>query len=139
MKKSSILLATIAALTAGPAAAVQGPLFYECDITKRQKGVDWVSPKLGVIVTKDGQVLVTDAVTQHYFDKPMPAKIRTRGDKMIVEWNLSGITDSSSQVVPKFFYRATINTANNSVILKAKPVGFPQGWTGRGTCVLRKK
>jgi len=125
-------------VTAGAASALEGPLFYECDITKRNKNVGWLSSKVGVIVTKSGQVLVTDSVIQNFFDGPQPAKARTRGKKLLVDWTLSNLKDSDGQIAPKFAYRAAIDTTNNSVVLSANPVAFPQRWTGRGTCSLRK-
>ncbi len=132
-------ISVIVALVIGTVASAAQPTLYDCDITKRDKDVGWISPKVVVIMQADGSVLVSDSVILWHVEEPIPARARTRGDRLIVQWTLSGMVDAAQQIVPKFNYRATIDTADNSIVLRAKPVGFPQGWTGRGSCKLRNK
>jgi hypothetical protein len=122
---------------AQPAAAAG--VLYECDITDRQKKVDWVSPKLAVILPEQGQAQVYDSIILNFVGKPVPAKVRKRGDNLIVSWSLKGLRDSNEQTVPTFEYTAKLNTKTNAVHLTANPTSYPNRWTGRGTCKQRTK
>ena len=120
----------------GPPVMAAGTL-YDCDITKRKPGVEWISPKLAVVIDEAGTVSVLDGVILHFVDKPVVGTARRRGSKLIVDWLLAGVVDGAGQNIPQFSYRATIDTGDNSVSLRGSPVGYAQRFSGRGSCKTR--
>lgn len=132
MAARRIVLAGLISACCAPACAA--PLFYECAITQRDTRANWVSSSLGVIFDGSGAVQVIDGTILSHKGSPVPAKARDRGNKIVVRWQLSGLTDRLNTAVPKFVYTATITKATNAVTVLAKPVRFPQRFTGKGTC-----
>ena len=136
---AATVLLSIFVLIVGAMPSLAANLRYECDITKRQKNVQWISPQLIVDIPQKGQPQVFDAVIQHFIGKPVPARATKRGADLVVRWSLKGLRDSAKQAIPAFNFTARINTETNAVRLMAKPTSFPNQWTGRGTCKLRNR
>ncbi len=130
---------SVIALCALAVPAAAKSTLYDCDITERKKGVDWVSPKVVVIIEDTGKVQVVDGIIMHFHEKPMSAKVRRKGDVLRVQWTLAGISDSMNQNIPQMRYSADLNTKAKTMELLVKPVGFPQRWRGKGTCETRTK
>lgn len=128
--------AAAALMLSGTSAAAD--VLYECDITQRKKDVDWISPKVAFIMRDDGTAEVIDGIILAFVDGVQRANLRRRGDRLIFNWSLSGLVDSAEQFVPKFAYRATLNTKDNTVVVRAKPASFPQQFSGKGSCKVRK-
>lgn len=135
--KQLFLAIGMALFSAANVAAAQSVL-YDCDINQRDERVDWVSPKVAIIVDAAGTAQVVDGVILAFFEKPLRARIINRNGKLRVTWTVAGAYDSRQQKIPQFSYIAVIDSATNAIKLTAKPVGFPQRWTGKGQCVIRK-
>lgn len=134
--RTQIVAAVLFAALSVPASAAG--ILYDCDITNRMKDVGWISPKLAIIVNDSGKVQVIDSVILNFIEEPIDANARTNGDRMRLNWTLSGIYDSANQRVPNFAFQAVLNTKTKAVSLKASPVGFPQSWSGKGSCKTRR-
>ena len=128
------MLACLMATAASAATQVEDPFLYDCEITDRQKRVDWVPERMVVIVVPGQPVRVIDPVILTFKEKPQPVRARTRADKLRLTWILSGLVDGAQQFIPSFQYTAVINTNTKAITLRAKPVGFPQSWRGAGQC-----
>lgn len=112
-------------------------VLYDCDINQRDKRVDWVSPRLVVIVPENGAVSVIDGAILHFKGKPIPARLRDTKNKLKVRWSLQSIKDSRNTNIPNFAYSAQISKSTNKVRVTAKALGFDQIWSGSGNCTLR--
>lgn len=135
-----MFLKSLFALMAGTLIATSAQsagVLYDCTISDRRKNVDWVSPKLAIIVDKAGKVQVIDGVILAFIQKPISPRARKRGDMLKLDWNISGVYDSKQTRVPTFSYQANLNMKTLAVSLHATPVGFNQRWTGKGTCQKR--
>lgn len=131
---AAALLVSATTATTAQAAGV----LYDCDITKKQKKVEWISPKLILIFPEKGQPQVYDSIVLHFYGKPVPVKVTRRGDNLMARWTLKGVRDDQQQLAPHFDYSAKINTKTTGVHVTANPVSYPNRWTGRGTCKTRK-
>lgn len=136
MKK--LILAGLSACllgAAGGASAQSGGLLYECDITKRDARVDWVSPKYAFVVQEAG-VSVIDQIILHFLEEPVVVRPRQRANGMQLRWTVAA--EDSRKTVARMSYRAVLDTDKKTVSIRVTPVGFPQGWSGSGTCTTRK-
>ncbi|MEH6521261.1 hypothetical protein [Sulfitobacter sp.] len=124
----------LAALISTP--AMGAGVLYECDLnSKRANG--WVSQKMAFVFEDSGAVKVIDSVLLNFEIGPMNARARTSGDVSRLTWNIAGATDSVGQRVPTFSYTAKLNLKTLGLSVLAKPVGYPQRFTGKGSCVKR--
>lgn len=113
---------------------------YDCTITDKGSGVEWVSEKLAFVVPGDGEIQVIDAVTLFFKVSPMTVKVSRNSDtKLVMRWSLKGVRDSNGLQVPTFDYTARLNKKTNAITIQANPRDFPKNWVGRGSCVKRAK
>lgn len=138
MRILSRLIALLLVVFSGQGAIAAGSgVMYDCEITKRQKNVDWISPRL-VIVMRDGQApMVIDSVVLHFKGQPVPASVKRRGNTLQFRWILNGTSDGNGNRVAAFRYKAFINTANNTVKYSGIPRGYDSQFSGSGHCVPR--
>lgn len=135
MLRLTLFSALVASALAAPVAA-KG-VFYACDM-KVSRADGWVSPKVGFVFDGNGGVQVIDSVTLHFLGEPVPARANKRANKARIKWNIAAAEDSKGQRVPTFSYIARLDLETLAVSLVAKPVGFPQRFSGKGTCVIQK-
>lgn len=135
MLKSMIGAFLIAAALAGPATAKAQ--FYACK-TDAKVANGWISPSIGFVLDGKGGVQVIDSVILHFKGEPMAARVKGRGDKLRITWTIPAATDSKGERVPSFGYIATLDQKTKALSLIAKPGGYPQRFSGKGTCQLRK-
>ncbi|WP_037916629.1 hypothetical protein [Sulfitobacter sp. 20_GPM-1509m] len=113
-------------------------VFYDCDMnTKRPDG--WVSPKIGLVFDDRGKVTVIDNIILTFAGSPITARARKNGDTYRITWVIANTRDAKGQTVPTFSYIAKLNTMTQAISVVAKPVHFPQRFSGKGTCVSRTK
>ena len=87
----------------------------------------------------NGQVLVSDAVILQFKDAPIVARVTRNNDrKMVVRWRLDNIVNSHNQQTPSFDYTASLTKSNNKVHIAGSPDGYPDRFTGTGTCTLKQ-
>ena len=120
---------------AGSAVGAQGVL-YDCDITKRQEGVDWIARKYAFVVQDTG-VSVIDPVILQFVEQPIVVQPRKRANGLQLKWTVSA--EDSRKTVARMSYRAVLNTTDNTVTVRVTPVGYPQGWNGKGQCTTRQR
>lgn len=114
--------------------AMAAGVLYDCDLnSKRVNG--WVSQKMAFVFEDDGTVKVVDSVLLAFEIGAVNTRVRTSGDVARMHWNIAAATDSVGQKVPTFSYTAKLNLETLSLSVLAKPVGFPQRFSGKGTCV----
>lgn len=114
-------------------------VIYDCDITKRAENNDWISPKLAVIVSDQGQVKVIDAVLINFRQSPATARVMRNTDKILrARWKVRDARDSAGQVVPDFGFSLRLNKQNNAIVIGAHPHGYAGSFSGRGTCSVRR-
>ncbi len=136
MKLKLKLAAFVIAASIGSPAMSAGVL-YDCDLdVKRAQG--WVSNKMAFVFEDTGSVKVADGVLLHYVGNPVAARLRKKGEVARLNWNLAGAVDVAQQVIPTISYSAKLNLKTLSLSVSARPVGFPQKFSGKGTCVKRK-
>jgi hypothetical protein len=113
-------------------------IFYECD-TDSKEAFNWVSPKIGIVIDDAGTVTVIDNIIKLYFGNPIKAKARKNGDKLRITWRVANARDSKGERVPTFSYVANLNTKSKKLHVIAKPVGYPQRFSGKGVCKTHSK
>lgn len=116
------------------ASADAGGLLYDCDITQRDARVDWISQKY-VFVVQDRGVTVVDTVLLHFDKEPRLTHPRATGSKLRITWSVATTDSLNTQV--RMSYRAVLDTKTKNVTVRVTPVGYPQGWSGKGTCKTR--
>ncbi len=109
-------------------------VLYDCDITERAAGVDWISPKVAFVV-QGGAVTVIDAIILDFEGTPVAAQVRQRGEVMVLHWTV--LASDSQNNRARLSYRADLDTAAKTVRVRISPVGYPQSWSGSGTCQTR--
>jgi hypothetical protein len=92
---------------------------------------------MAFVFEDNGSVKVVDGVLLHYVGNPIPVRMRKSGDVARMNWNLSAAVDNVGQRIPKFSYTAKLNLKTLNLSVLAKPVGFAQRFTGKGSCVKR--
>ncbi|MEL7097564.1 MAG: hypothetical protein AAGM84_01930 [Pseudomonadota bacterium] len=132
-------LSTVLVLALGlavPAAAQN--VMYDCQITKGGEAGTWIGTRLALIVEESGAARAVDNVTITFVEGgSAAARLTRRGDTLRFSWNVAGASDSRQQNIPTFTYTANLNTGTGAVRVRAKPVRFPQSWSGSGTCTPR--
>lgn len=127
-----------AALVFSLVSASAAPLLYECDMNEKHRNQGWVADKIVFVVGDDGKVTVIDPVIQHFGQDPMIAKVIRSNDKTLkVRWVLRDTTTATNQRTPRLDYDATINKKTNRIAVSAKPHGFPNRHSGKGSCKVR--
>jgi len=110
---------------------------YDCTITQKGTGVDWVPNKLGIVLQPNGQAVVSDSVILHFEGRPIEAvQVRNRSARLDVRWTLYGVRDSQNQLIT-MDYHARINKENGVVRMHVKPDGYLNQFTGKGACVTK--
>jgi hypothetical protein len=123
----------------GAQAGAAGFLF-DCTITKKGQGVQWLSDTLAFVVPGDGTIQVIDAVTLFFGISPVKVKVARNSDtKLVMHWKLKGVEDANGLKVPVFDYTARINKTTMAITLEARPRDFQKSWIGRGTCTKLTK
>ncbi|ABG31389.1 hypothetical protein RD1_1770 [Roseobacter denitrificans OCh 114] len=136
MFKKLTASALVSLLFAGTATA--GGTYYDCDINTTRASGGWVSEKLAIIMKENGQVLVSDSVVLQFNKAPIVARVTRNNDrKMVVRWRLNNNVNSQNQQTPSFDYTASLTKSNNKVHVSGSPDGYPNRFTGSGTCVLK--
>jgi hypothetical protein len=92
---------------------------------------------MAFVFEDNGSVKVVDGVLLHYVGNPVAARVRKKGDVARLNWSMSGAVDSAQQFIPTFSYTAKLNLKTLNLSVLAKPVGFAQRFTGKGSCVKR--
>ena len=119
------------------------PLFadavlYECRVTQKKEGVDWISDQVGLVLKSDSSVIVLDAVILHFLGGPIPAtRVRNTASKLDVRWTISGARDDGNQAIPNFDYNAVVDKKTGRFSLFAKPENYSNRFRGKGSCVLK--
>jgi hypothetical protein len=135
MNKKILYIALLLTSLAVPATA-KG-VFYACDMAvKRADG--WVSPKIGLVFDGQGGVQVVDSVTLNFLDGPVHARIKKRADKSRITWSIAGAKDSKGEIIPTLKYIAQFDLKRLTISVVAKPVGYPQRFSGKGKCAIQK-
>ncbi|WP_227269766.1 hypothetical protein [Roseobacter weihaiensis] len=115
-----------------------GGVLYDCDMTEKRQGVGWISDKIGIVITNTAKVVVSDAVILQFYQRPLEGRLSRNNDrKLVVRWRLKNIVNGANQTTTAFDYTATITKATNRITVYANPDGYPNRFSGRGTCVLK--
>ncbi|QUJ77278.1 hypothetical protein KDD17_04485 [Sulfitobacter albidus] len=131
------LLAAASLITVLATSVAAKGTFYDCDMNVDVPN-GWVSPKIGIVVDEAGKATVLDNIILTLLEKPLQVRARARGDSLRLSWQIAGAIDSAGQRVPTFSYQAWLDTKNLGLSVVAKPVGFPQRFSGKGRCQIRK-
>lgn len=130
-----IAAALMGSIAFGHGALAQGVL-YDCDITERDPGVEWISAKVGFVVRPD-QVTVVDEIALNFEGAPVVATMRERGGEMRIDWTVNARDSNNNSA--QLRYRADLDPSARTVALRVTPVGFTQRWRGVGTCTARRQ
>lgn len=124
-----------AALTIAGFTASAAPVLFECDVTEKHRRLGWIADKIVFVVEANGQVTVIDPIIQQFDQDPMIAKVTRNTNKTLkVRWALRDITNGSNQTATRFDFDATINKKTNRIAVYARPAGFPNRFSGKGSC-----
>ncbi len=125
-------------LAAPVMAAKSGGVMYDCDITQKRERLYWIADKIAIVVMNSGEVVVFDEVILNYHSKPMEAHVTRDNDKKLaIRWTLKDLVNNSNQYTSAFEYSATLHKATNRISVYANPDGYPNRFSGRGTCTPR--
>lgn len=139
IKHLQSLAAAMAIVVGFASAATAGAVLYDCTITQKKKGLDWISDKVGIIVKPGEPVMVLDAVVLHFLGAPLKvSSYKDNGKRIDVRWTVRGSTDSANVQIGHFDYTARITKSSGKFALYAKPDEFPNRFSGKGSCVTRK-
>lgn len=134
----AIMMSAAFVLTGTGVADAQSRTFWACDISDRKKDVDWISPTVGIVVNDNGIVQVIDGVLIAFEQSPKTGRVMRNTDKILsVRWQVSNARDASNQTIPDFGYDLRLNKETGRVVIGAKPHGFGNKFSGRGTCEIR--
>ena len=113
-------------------------VLYDCDITQKRQGVGWISEKIAIVVTQSCQVVVSDGIILRFNRKPMQVRVGRNTDrKLVIRWTLKNVVNANNQTTPAFEYSATLSKATNEIAVYASPDGYPNRFSGKGTCALQ--
>ncbi|MFK7765331.1 MAG: hypothetical protein AB8B62_18855 [Roseobacter sp.] len=136
MLKKIAWIAVVALSLMGTAAS--SAVLYDCTITKKKQGVDWISEKVGIVLQDDGTAIVSDAVILHFKRKPLTAtSVRNTERRLDVRWTVRDAADSSEQKIGHFDYHARLNKKTGAFALYAKPDEYPNRFSGKGSCQIK--
>ncbi|ABG31390.1 hypothetical protein CEP88_18635 [Roseobacter denitrificans] len=132
------LLAVVGVVGVVPAASRAAGTLYDCTITQKREGVDWISEKVGIVIRQGQPAVISDSVILHFYGKPIETtQVRNRANKLDVRWTLRGARDDANQTVNHMDYNARINKQTGAFSLYAKPDGYPNRFSGKGNCVTK--
>jgi len=131
----AIAAATAVLLSCASAAAAQ-PVLYDCDL-KADRAMGWVSSKMALYFDGQGGAEAIDGVILGVVGNPLKVRARKRGDTVRLNWTINGATDTVGTRIPTISYITRLNTGSNEIYVVAKPAGYPQRFSARGTCALR--
>ncbi|MGC3936420.1 hypothetical protein ACOTTU_01295 [Roseobacter sp. EG26] len=131
-------LAALGLLTLAPAArAASGGVLYDCDITQLKRGGGYISEKLAIVLDQNGKATISDGMILHVYASPIEADMVRKNDRrLFVGWTVAGFVNSHNQLAPIFEYQATIKK-NGKISVYARPDGYPDRFSGEGTCKKR--
>lgn len=123
----------------GPAfAAKTEGVLYDCDITQKKDRLYWIADKIAIVVKDNGEVIVLDEVIMRFHTRPMEAHVTRQNDKKLaIRWTLTDLVNSSNQYTAAFEYQATLNKGSNKISVHARPEGYPNRFSGSGSCTPR--
>jgi hypothetical protein len=126
-------------LLALPGFAATGKgILYDCDITEKRDRLFWISDKMAIVITGEGQVVVSDQVILHFNEKPMQARVtRNTARKMTIRWTIRNAVDGNNQTVSRLNYTAVLSKDDNRIEVYARPQGFSNRFGGKGQCATR--
>lgn len=118
--------------------AAPSAVLYDCTITKKKQGVDWISEKVGIVLQDDGTAIVSDAIILHFKRKPLTAtSVRNTERRLDVRWAIRNTTDGSEQLTNYMDYHARLNKKTGAFSLYANPDQYPNRFSGKGSCVIK--
>lgn len=133
----SVLALVVAFLHAAPAQA--DGVGYQCKVAISAQQGRWV-PEFVFIGYKpdENRVIISDPIILFFNDRqPVEGKLETdSATRLSVTWRLE--TKSGSGQFVRMAYRATVFKATGKLSISAKPLGYENVFTGRGTCEMRK-
>lgn len=135
---ASIVALVVMVVAGRNAVAAPKGVMYDCKITKRQKDVDWISPRLVIVMRNNQAPMVVDSVVLHFKGQPVAASVRRKGNTLQFRWTLNGASDSIGNRVPVFRYKAYLDTTNNTVKYSGTPKGYDSYFSGSGRCTPRE-
>ncbi|WP_159980334.1 hypothetical protein [Roseobacter cerasinus] len=116
---------------------------YECDMRTSKSNEFWISSKIGIVLLKDGSVVVSDGVSIHYPGGTAKAAVRENSDStMRLDWRLEGgLAKSQGRefILLDAEYSATLDKASNQIRVRARLPEYRKRFSGSGTCKIRKK
>jgi len=131
------LVLAFGSIQATPAQA-QG-VGYQCKLATTSQQGNWL-PEFLFIGYKPAEnlVIISDPIILYFNDRqPVKGKLESDTDNRIsVTWRLE--TKSGTGQFVRMAYRATIFKATGKLSISAKPLGYQDTFTGRGTCEARK-
>lgn len=131
------ILTTALILTCAAATANAGGVLYECDMTQLKRGKGWISEKIAIVLHDNGAASVSDSMVLRVSSVPVAAQsVRNTSSKLVVKWVIRNYTNGSNQTTPYFDYEAIIRK-NGKISVYASPDGYPDRFSGTGSCSKR--
>lgn len=140
MVRSAQLFATCGAMMsfAVAASASASGFLYDCTMRDTGSSLGWISPKIAIVLPKDGPVQVIDALTMTFGEDPVPATVlRDNEKRFIVKWTLQDVRADTGRSFANFDYRASIAKSTGQIEVTAGPRTFDSGLRSVGTCQKR--
>lgn len=125
-------LAVALSSLAAPAVALD---VYECSFQQNADNYGYLSPTL-VLVREPGgdMVTVVDLVIEQERGGPIEAEIVEENDKKFsVVWEIKVVSPENDYL--RLNYRLSIQKGSLGATLSAKPAGYSNQFSARGTCV----
>lgn len=134
-----LLSALVICVWALPAvAATPQGILYDCNITDKKDRLYWIADKIAIVALNSGEVMVSDQVILRFNDTPLAAQISRNNDRrMTIRWTLKNIKNSDNQHTAAFEYTATLSKKTNRISVHASPDGYPDRFSGKGSCTPR--
>lgn len=134
MSRVMVLFATLAAICFGAASQAAEPLALRCDM--RSEPGRFVAPTIFVGVQPEKRTaVVSDIVILHFDKKPATGRVITFNDRRLrVSWEVRNIKDSRQTPVARMDFSLSLNRKTRKVEVFARPVGYPNTFSARGTC-----
>jgi hypothetical protein len=131
-----LLISTALCCLSGPALADN--VLYECTVTEKRAGLDWISDQVGIIVQPGNTAMVLDGVILYFIKRPIAASsVRDTEASLDVRWSIEGARDSENVLITHFDYNARIDKTSGDFALHAKPDNYANRFSGTGHCVTR--
>lgn len=134
------ILLGLSLVLSAPAFAATGGVLYDCDITQKRERLFWIADKIAIVVKDTGEVVVFDEVILTFNQSPLTARVtRDTTKKLAIRWTLKDLVNSSNQYTSAFEYTATLNKGTNRIAVYASPDGYPNRFSGKGSCTARQE